>query len=70
MKLVDLDMLPAGRVDREAVDELPEIKILFVCDGRACGIDCESNMYVCKKTSDPAHAANFTLIEGTYVERG
>ena len=70
MKLVDLDMLPAGRVDWEAVDELPEIKILFACDGRACGTDCEAEMFVCKRTSDPAHAANFTLIDGTYVERG
>lgn len=70
MKLVDLDMLPAGRVDWEAVDELPEIKILFVCDGRACGNDCREEMYYCKLTSDPAHAANFTRIDGTYIERG
>lgn len=70
MKLVDLDMLPAGRGKWADVYELPEIKILFVCDGRACGTDCEAEMFVCKRTSDPAHAANFTLIDGTYVERG
>ena len=70
MRLVDLDMLPKGRVEWADVDELPEIKILFVCDGRECGTDCESELFVCKRTSNPAHAANFTLIDDTYVERG
>ena len=70
MKLVDLDMLPAGRGKWADVDELPEIKILFVCDGRACGEECEEKLYVCKRTSDPAHAANFTRIANAFVERG
>ena len=67
MKLVDLDMLPEGRIDWEDVDKLPEIKIAFLCDGRSCGSDCEVNY--CTHTKDVSHAKNFTLMGDAYIEK-
>lgn len=41
-------------------------RVAFVCDGRACDNDCWPSY--CHHTEDVEHAANFTKIDGKYIE--
>lgn len=76
MRLIDADLLiadilEARRSETETVPKLirmiqaqPPASVLFVCDGRACGGDCEG----CSHTSDVTHAANFTRFGNLFFE--
>ena len=60
---------------REAIDmaiealqtegEHGEGVVAYVCDNRKCGGDCDN----CGRTTDIAHAKNFTRISDSYFER-
>ena len=39
--------------------------VAYVCDNRKCGGDCDN----CGRTTDIAHAKNFTRISDSYFER-
>ena len=57
---------PPGEA-RKLIEEAPAVKILFVCDRRACG-RCMPLKPGCRHTYDVRHAKNFELRGDAFKE--
>ena len=53
---------------REELSNLIVPKVAYMCDGRACDMDCWPSY--CHHTTDIEHATNFVRIGDRYVEDG